>query len=426
LVSEQFDESLGIFSIAPVGIAISVVGCGFLVLFANYLLPDRNGAKEQLDSAREYSVEMVVSEYAAICGKSIAAAGMRNLRYGFLVEIQRDGRILSAVSPDELLEAGDVLVFVGAPEAARELRAIQGLQAAHGEAHKLEVSNHDRCLVEAVVGPEYFGLGQTIKQGRFRSRFQAAVISVSRDGRRINGKIGDIALEIGDTLLLETSRGFVEQYRSRRDFLLVSAINDSTPPDYRKAPLALVILLGMVLSSVSGLLSILEAAFVAAAFMLMTRCMSVSAARRNIDLTVLTVIAASFALGAAMTKTGVAQQIAEIIVFQDDLSPYLLLALVYLLTLIFTELLTNNAAAVLMFPIAIMVAEQAGVAHMPFVIALMIAASASFITPLGYQTNLMVMGPGGYFAHDFVRLGTPLSVLVGITAITLIPVVWNF
>lgn len=426
LLQTSVGVKLGMFSLAWLGIPLLFIGGGFLYLFAGRLLPNRRGAIDHLGSAREYSVDVYVEQGSVLCGKSIEEAGLRSLSYGYLVEIQRDDRILSAVAPDTLLHAGDVLVFVGAPECARELRQIQGLRPVYGEVHKLDIAHHERCLVEAVIGPEFVGLDQTIRQSRFRTRFQAAILSVSRNGQRINGKIGDIALQVGDTLLLETGQDFVGQYRSRRDFLLVSAINDSTPPVFHKAPTAMGILLVMVALSASGVLSILEASFCAAGAMLFTRCISITKARRNVDLTVITVIAASFSLGAAMTKTGAADMIAQLLMFRTDLSPWLLLAMVYLLTMVFTEIITNNAAAILMFPIAMSVAEQAGVSYMPFAIAVMFAASASFITPLGYQTNLMVMGPGGYSAKDFLKVGLPLSLLVATTSIVLIPFIWSF
>ena len=426
LLQSSVNVKLGMFSLAWVGLPVLLVGGAFLYLFADKLLPNKKGAIEQLGSAREYSVDIFVEEDGALCGKSIEEAGLRSLSYGYLVEIQREERILSAVAPDTQLNAGDILVFVGAPECARELRHIQGLSPVHGEVHKLDIAHHERCLVEAVIGPEFVGLDQSIRHSRFRTRFQAAILSVSRNGQRISGKIGDIYLQGGDTLLLETGQDFVGQYRSRRDFLLVSAINDSTPPVFEKAPIALYILLGMVALSATGILSILESALLAAGAMLATRCVSITKARRNIDLTVITVIAASFSLGAAMTKTGAADAIAQLMLFSDDLSPWLMLAMVYILTAIFTEIITNNAAAILMFPIAMSIADQIGVNYMPFVFAVMFEASARFITPLGYQTNLMVMGPGGYSAKDFMKVGVPMSFLVAVTSIVIIPQVWGF
>lgn len=426
LLRSETGTHLGLFELAWVGIPLLLVGVGFMVLFADKLLPSRGGVTEQLELVREYGVEVEVESPGPLVGKTIAQAGLRSLSYGYLAEIDRQGRLITAVEPDRTLQPGDKLYFIGAPECASELRRIQGLKPANGSIHKLDVENHQRCIVEVVLGAEFPALDKTVRESKFRTRFNAVILSVSREGNRIPGKLGDIRLRMGDTLLLEASHQFVEQYRFRRDFLLVSALNDSTPPDFRKAPLALGILLAMVVVSAFGLLSIMEAAFLAAGAMIATRCITASKARRYIDLPVLIVIAASFALGNAMRVTGAAESIAGLMLISESMSPWLALALVYLLTVAFTELITNNAAAVLMFPIALALAEQLGVNYLPFVIAVMFAASASFITPLGYQTNLMVYGPGRYRFSDYLKIGIPLSVLVGTTAVALIPFVWHF
>ncbi|GEK73668.1 MULTISPECIES: SLC13 family permease [Halomonas] len=426
LLQTERGLSLSMFELAWVGVPLLLVGGVFLMLFADWLLPNRRGVLEQLEQAREYAVEVVVTAKGPLVGKTIADAGLRSLSHGYLADIERHGRLLTAVPPETELQAGDVLVFIGAPECARELRRIHGLRPAGGDVHKLDIDHHRRCLVEAVIGPDFAGLGQTVRESRFRSRYQAVILSISRHGQRLSGKLGDIRLQVGDTLLLETAQDFVDQYRYRKDFLLVSGLNDSTPPDFRKAPLAIAILGAMVTASASGWLTILEAALLAGGAMLVTRCVPASKARRYLDLTVLIVIAASFALGAAMAKTGAAAQIAQWLLLIDGLAPWAALAAIYAMTVIFTELITNNAAAVLMFPIAMAVAEQLGVNELPFAVAIMFAASASFMTPLGYQTNLMVLGPGGYRFLDYLRLGAPLSLIVGVTAVGLIPVVWPF
>lgn len=426
LLQKELGIHLNIFSLIWVGLPISLIGCGLLFLFSKQLLPNRESSLEQADNARQYGVEMHIHKGSNLIGKSIESAGLRALQFGYLFEIHRENTLLSAVGSETLLYENDVLVFIGSPECALEIQNIQGLRPVGGGAEVLEIEHTNRCLVEAVIGPEFVGLGLTIKEAKFRTRFQAAVLSVSRKGNRINSKIGTIRLQVGDTLLLETSQDFVGQYRSRRDFLLVSAINDSTPPNFEKAPLAVGLLLALVLFSATGLLSILEASMLCAAAMLATRCISVAKARRNVNLTVITVIAASFSLGAAMSKTGAAELIASNIVHLTPHSPWLSLALIYLITVIFTEMITNNAAAVLMFPIAIATANQLHCDPLPFVITIMVAASASFITPIGYQTNLMVMGPGGYKIRDFLKAGLPISCAVGLTTIGLIPLIWPF
>lgn len=427
LLQSQLGISLGLFEISWVGVPLLLVGGGFLVLVGHRLLPDRGGVREELDQIREYGVEVEVVSPGPLVGKTIAEAGLRALNHGYLTEIDRQGRLITAVEPDRTLQAGDRLYFVGAPECASELRRIQGLKAANGNVHKLAIENHQRCLVEVVLGPEFPALGKTIRDSRFRTRFNAVILSVSREGRRVPGKLGDITFRMGDTLLLEASHQFVEQYRFRRDFLLVSALNDSTPPDFRKAPRALGLLAVMVVLSATGLLSILEAAFLAAGAMIVTGCLTASKARRSVDLPVLVVIGASFALGTALTQTGGAQWIAgNLLGMGGPLSPWFALALVYILTAAFTEAITNNAAAVLMFPIAVAVAEQLGVNPVPFAVAVMFAASASFMTPIGYQTNLMVYGPGRYRFMDYVRIGVPLAVLAGVVTVLVIPLVWDF
>ncbi|MDR9425842.1 MAG: SLC13 family permease [Marinobacter sp.] len=426
MLQSKLDIHLGLFELAWVGVPLLVIGGAFLVLVGHKLLPDRGGVSEELEQIREYGVEVIVASSGPLVGKTIAQAGLRALNYGYLTEIDRGGRLITAVEPDRTLQGGDRLYFVGAPECASELRRIQGLNPANGSVHKLEMANHQRCLVEVVLGPEFASLGKTIRDSRFRTGFNAVILSVSREGRRVPGKLGDITFRMGDTLLLEASHQFVEQYRFRRDFLLVSALNDSTPPDFHKAPRALGILAVMVLLSATGLLTILEAAFLAAGAMIVTGCLTASRARRSVDLPVLVIIASSFALGNAMTETGAAQWVAGGLLGFGPLTPWLALAMVYVLTAIFTEVITNNAAAVLMFPIALAVSEQLDVSFLPFAVAVMFAASASFITPLGYQTNLMVYGPGRYRFTDYLRLGVPLSLLIGSVAIGLIPLVWGF
>lgn len=426
MLQTRLGISLGLFELAWVGVPLLVVGGLYLVMFASRILPDRGGLNEELNLVREYGVEVEVVSPGPLVGKTVAQAGLRALNYGYLTEIDRGGRLITAVEPDRMLQPGDKLYFVGAPECATELRRIHGLKPVDANVHKLDIANHQRCLVEVVLGQEFPALNKTVRDSKFRTRFNAVILSVSREGKRVPGKLGDIRFQMGDTLLLEASHQFVEQYRFRRDFLLVSALNDSTPPDFSKAPVALGVLVLMVLLSALGVLQIMEAAFVAAGLMIATGCITASRARRSVDLPILVVIAASFALGNAMTVTGAAEWMAGGLLAGGEFSPWLALVIVYVLTAAFTEVITNNAAAVLMFPIALALSEQLGVSFLPFAIAVMVAASASFITPLGYQTNLMVYGPGRYRFTDYVRVGAPLAVLVGVSALAIIPLVWRF
>ncbi|PVY70806.1 di/tricarboxylate transporter [Tamilnaduibacter salinus] len=426
LIQSTSGDALGLFELAWVGVPLILVGSIVFLLIAHRFLPDRGGLMQQMESAREYSVDMRVPEASFLAGKTIVEAGLRNLAYGYLMEIERGGRLMSAVGPETVLEAGDLLRFIGEPRCADEVRSIRGLAPANGGSEKLALESHRRCLIEVVLGPDFPGLGKNVRDARFRSNYGAAILAISRRGERLKGKIGDIRLQVGDTLLLEGSPDFVDQYRFRRDFLLVSLLNDAGRIDHRKAPLSALILVGMVLLNVVGLLSVFESALVAAGAMLATRCVTSTQARRAIDYQVLTVIAASFALGQAMQVSGAADSIAGLILGDASLHPWVALALVYLITAIMTELITNNAAAVLMFPIAVALANQLDVSFMPYAITVMFAASASFLSPIGYQTNLMVMGPGGYHFTDYLRTGLPMTLAVGSTVVGLVPLIWGF
>ncbi|MEE4185371.1 MAG: SLC13 family permease, partial [Gammaproteobacteria bacterium] len=254
----------------------------------------------------------------------------------------------------------------------------------------------------------------------------AVNLAVARDGARLTGRLGDIRIQAGDTLLLEARPGFAEQQRLSRDFLLVSELNNAKLPRYERAWVAAGILSVMVAAAASGVASMLEAALAAAAAMILLRCTSAAAARRSIDWSLLVVIGAALGLGAAMDSSGLAATFATHWLGLAGGSAWLALLLVYALTSLLTEVITNNAAAVLVFPFAEAIAESLGVSLWPFIVAIMMAASASFATPIGYQTNLMVYGPGGYRFSDYLRIGVPLNLLTGAVVVALVPFIWPF
>ncbi len=417
---------LGLFDIALVGLPITIVGLCFLYLFGDRLLPNRMSAKDQISELRQYCVQFMVNSASPLIGQSIEDAGLRSLNAGYLIEVERDGDLHTAVSPDWVLQDRDVLVFIGAPELAGELRSIRGIVPADHDVAKLGVSSNNRSIVEVVLSADFPGIGDSVKNVRFRTRYKAVILSISRGGERIPGKLGDIALKVGDTLLLETTSEFVQSYQFRKDFLLVSAINNSSIPEFERAPRAILILCAMILSTVLGWTTILESAMLAAGAMFLTRCVNVATARRQIDIQVIVVIAGAFGLGAAMSDSGAAAMIADTVLPQSIENPLIALAIVYVLTVLFTEVVTNNAAAILMIPIAQSYSERLEVSILPFAFAIMIAASASFMTPLGYQTNLMVYGPGQYRYLDYLKLGLPLSILVAVISLVLINMWWPF
>lgn len=417
---------IGMFELAWIGLPTALVGIVFVLATARFLLPDRRSAMSQLDDPREYSVEMLVEAGGPLAGKSIEEAGLRHLGQLYLVEIDRDGTVLPAVSPHEVLQGGDRLVFVGVVDSVVELQRIQGLQPATNQVFKLAGERSRRTLVEAVVSDSFPNLGRTIREGRFRNRYGAAVIAVARNGERIKQKIGDIRLQVGDTLLMEAQPDFHERQRNSRDFFLVSRVEGSNPLRFDRTVVSLIILFSMVASVALDVLSMLEASLVAAGLMLVARCTRPSAARSNIDWPVLIVIASAFGIGNALEASGLADAAASALESIAGSSPFVNLALLYLATAIGSAIITNNAAAALMFPIALGMSRDLGVDVMPFAIAIAMAASASFATPIGYQTNLMVYGPGGYRFHDYLKVGLPLTLVSGALAVAIIPRVWSF
>ena len=427
LMLEHGMAGFGLFDISGLGLALFSGGALFMVLFGQRLLPLRQALSQQLDNCREYRVEMTVPEGSALQNKSIQQSGLRALAHGRLTEILRDNHTWMVPAPEMMLRPGDRLAFVGAPECVRELQCIRGVRPAH-DTRQLGLASHRLQLVEVVIGPGFPGLGQSVRESAFGTRYRATILGISRSGQRLAGRVRDVVLHSGDTLLLQTDDSFVEQYQFRRDFMLTSPLTDSTPPDFSKAPLALALLLAMVVANATGLLDVLQAAFLAGAALLATGCVSITQARQNlsVNLPVLLVIGASCALGAAVQQSGTARWLVDLLFASGGHAPWAALLGVYLLTALCTELITNNAAAVLMFPLAVTVAGQLGVDATPFIVAVMFAASASFLTPIGYQTNLMVMGPGGYRPLDYVRFGLPLAVVACVISVVLIPLFWPF
>lgn len=426
LISETDHPGLKLFDLAWVGVPCAIAGVIFIMLTHHWLLPERKSAFSTIEDPRQYTLEMVVSPNSSISGKTVEQAGLRHLPGLFLVEIVRGNQILPAVSPKEVLQDHDQLVFVGAIDSIVDLQRFRGLQPATDQVFKLDTPRLGRCLTEAVVSDTCSLVGQTIREGEFRTRYNAVVLAVARNGERLPGKIGAIRLRAGDALLLETHAAFEEQYRSSKDFYLVSMVPDSTPLNHEKAPWALAALVGMVVLASFGWMDMLHAATLAAVVMVATGCCSPNKALASIEWSVLLVIAAALGMGKAMESTGAAAAIATTFLDSAHSSPLVALIVVYGVTTVLTEIITNNAAAALVFPVAIALANNLGVDFMPFVIAIMVAASASFATPIGYQTNLMVYGPGGYKFTDFFRIGLPLNLLFGIITIAITPLIFPF
>ncbi|MFW6093962.1 MAG: SLC13 family permease [Pseudomonadota bacterium] len=431
IVNGMFSETeghggFGFFEIGLLGAPLALAGTLFVVSTGRWLLPDRSSPLRESEQVREYTLEMLVEDGSPLIDRNLEEAGLRNLPGAFLAEIERGGTVLPAVSPRVRLQAGDRLLFVGVVDSVVDLVRVRGLVPAPDQLFKLDAPRAERRFFEVVVSRSSPMVGLTIREGKFRTRYDAVVIAVARNGARVRGKVGEIRIQAGDTLLLESRPSFLTRQRNSRDFLLVSEVRDAALPRYERAWTAIAILAGMVGAAASGLLSMLEAALLAAGVMLITRCTSAGGARSRIDWSVLTVIGAALGLGEAMARSGAAENVATWWVAMAGDSPWLALLAVYAITSVFTELITNNAAAVLVFPIAEATAVSLGVSAWPFVAVVMMAASASFATPIGYQTNLMVYGPGGYRFSDYLRIGAPMNVMLGLLAVLLAPMIWPF
>ncbi|HEX7046407.1 MAG TPA: SLC13 family permease [Gammaproteobacteria bacterium] len=417
-------REFGFFELAWLGVPSALIGMSYIMLFSRWLLPARIPALEKLKDPREYTVEMIVEDIGPLDGRTVREAGLRQLPGLYLIEIDRDGTLIPAVGPDELLKGRDRLVFAGVTESIVDLQNTKGLLPATDQVFKLSSERAQRTLIEAVASSSANFVGRTVKESGFRKLYDAVVIAVSRNGQRINRKIGDIRLRPGDMLLLESDRGFAERHRNNRDFLLLKPLDNAASYRHERAWIAWLILAGVIVSATFGWLDILTAALAGAGAMVITRCCSGTDARRSIDLEVLIVIACAFALGEALDRTGAAHALAMNMLELTGNNPFAVLAVVYVTTVLMTEMITNNAAAVLMFPLAYAIAGSLGLNFMPFAIAITFAASASFATPIGYQTNLMVYGPGGYRFTDYIRFGAPLNIIMGVTALAIIPQVW--
>jgi di/tricarboxylate transporter len=420
---------MSMFEVGRVGLPCALVGVFYLLTIGRKLLPDRKDLIEQLEeSRREYLIEMMVQPGCRLVGKTVASAGLRNLPGLFLIDIDREGLSRGPISPDDRIEANDRLVFTGIVGTIVDLEKIPGLVPAADARYEVTPDpQRGRQLCEAVISPSSPLLGESVREIDFRAIYDAAVVAVHRNGSRLPNKIGDIVLHAGDTLLLQVGADFSRVYRNNPDFYLVSDVEDSRPVRHGRARTATIIFAIMITGFVSGRIDIALAAFLAAGAMIATGCISPGDARKSVDWPVLIAIAASFGVGRALETSGVAALFSRWIVeLTRPMGPTATLAAIYFGTMVLNELISNNAAAALAFPFCLESAKLLGVNERPFIMAITLAASYAFASPIGYQTHMMVFGPGGYKFTDFVKVGLPLNLLMWTAAIILIPMIWPF
>ncbi len=426
LLQDAGEPPMGLFEIGAVGLPFAIAGMLTLVVLGPRLLPERRAPSEGADDdAREFTVEMVVVGGSGIAGRSVAEGGLRNLQGVYLVEVERDGHRISSVRPDEVLAEGDRLTFAGNVSRILDLQQMRGLASVEERHFGAVGSTIERRLYEAVVAPGSALAGSTLKQTGFRGRYGGAVIAIHRAGGHVAGKLGEVPLRPGDVLLVLAGPAFRPRALDRRDFLVVAPLSGEGPAREEKAPLVGLIVVALLVVVGTGVLDILPAAFLAAFAVVALRILTPTEARDAVDLEVIVVIAASFGIGAAIESSGLASDLASVLVEPFGAAGDLgLLFGVLLATMVLTELITNNAAAVLLFPVALATAGAAGLELRPFAFAIAIGASSSFLTPIGYQTNTMVYGIGGYRFSDYARLGFPLSVVMIVVSMLVIPWAW--
>jgi di/tricarboxylate transporter len=424
LIDEGF-VGFSFFQLALVGIPITIVGLTYLFFFSSRLLPDRKKAvMNNAEAIREYTGEVLITKDFPHIGQSVEQARLRSLKGLYLVSILRDQEQIAPVSNMTKLKQYDRLLFTGDITTITELQNKKGLKLQTSQGSHFPKNQHR--LVEAVVSHYSSLLHKKIKETNFRSRHNAAVIAVHRKNQRLKTKIGDIVLKPGDILLMVTGTEFNKNI-IQNDFYYVSPISKiiKTKGQLKQGWFSIALLGFMILLVSLGILPMVTAMGLATMLLIVFKVINPSEAKAFIQWNVLLLVASSFGIGAALINSGVAHAIAELLIhLTEPIGVFAVILSVYLLTNLFTEMMSNNAAAVLMFPIAIEIADKMNLDPIALSIIVAIAASASFATPIGYQTNLIVYGPGGYQFKDFLKIGIPLNILVMITTVTIVYFIW--
>jgi di/tricarboxylate transporter len=419
-------EPIGFFEMTKLALPIAALGLLVVVLLAPRVLPDRIGTRRELtEFAREFVIDMDVEQGGPLDGVTVEDGGLRHLAGVFLVQVERDGEVNSAVAPTMRLRAGDTLRFAGKADDVIDLHSMPGL--ASGERDQFVGFNLARSnFFEAVVGASSNLVGSTLKEAKFRSRYSAAVVAIHRAGQRIDAKLGEVPLRVGDTLVVLADPGFRDRWRDGHDFLLVSPLSGPLPVTDKRGWWAVGVLLGVVALAATGVMPILNAGLLGALAVMVLRIVTPGEARRSIDLDVVLLIAGGIGLSSAITSSGLAEELASLLVSGlDTFGSVGTLVGIVIATVMLTEVISNVAAASIVFPISVAAAASLGSDPRGFAIAIAIAASASFLTPIGYQTNVMVYGPGGYRYGDYSRLGAPLTAVVLVALTVGVPLFWG-
>lgn len=434
IAEERGQPAFSMFEVAPLGLVMFGVGTLYMLAIGIRLIPDRRAESDLIESynMQEYIAEVVLLENAPSVGHTVKDAPIAKDIEIIIIGVQRGDEVFAVPPPDLILQAGDILRVSCNWEEFNQIQERAGVRfKPQYKWHDQDVETKEVKLVEAIVAPssEFVGrsiAGQSLEDLQFYEKFGAAVLAIRHRGKLLREKIADAKLDPGDSLLMEVRTDRYKQLRQNTSFIIIS---DNEQPSYRKNKLvlALLIVAGVVLTATLGILPIVVGAIIGAVLLVLTGCLTMEDAYEAIQWRIIFLLAGVLSLEAAMEHSGAAPLISsKIIAAVGAWGPVALLSAFYLMTFVFTEIMSNSATAALLTPVAIATAKTMQVSPRPFLVAVMFAASASFMTPVGYQTNTLIYGPGQYKFADFLRVGTPLNLLFWIIATLFIPYFWKF
>ncbi len=419
----------GIFEITPLGIIYAAIGVLYLLVVGRKLLPRRETLAALIGSgmARQFLMQAVISRESPLVGKTLAETPLVRLREARIIDVMRNGERLETPLDELRFAAGDTFLL------ETPVAGVKGIKEMPGVVFQPEADLGDEpaepreaVLMEGIIGSRSGFVGKTLRELNFRQRYSVLILAVHRQGENLRENFQDVRLAFGDTLLVQGPASGIHRLMQERDFLSL------TEPKQRafrphKAPLAIAAITGVMILAAFNVLPITALALIAAILVILTKCLDVEEAYEAIEWKLLFIIFGMLALGTAMETTGAADLIANgVTTSVGRFGPAAALTVTYFVAMVLTELISNNAVAVLLTPITFQIAATMGVDPRPFAVAVMFGCSASFATPIGYQTNTYVFGAGGYRFADFPKVGAPLNIILWIAASILIPIFWPF
>ncbi|MCU8164693.1 SLC13 family permease [Vibrio vulnificus] len=423
LIINSFVEDAGLPSLSfftPTLIGLAIVIGGVLVLIPlSYLLPDYD---DQGQDELPYFLEAAVEPGSPLVGRSITENNLRALRKLFLAEVIRDGQTVPSVGPDFVLQAKDRLLFCGEVDSVSTLQEIPGLTL-FGQQHL-----NGQNFVEVVVSSSATFCNKTLKSSRFRDRFDAVVVAIRRGHERLEGGLGNITLAAGDTLVVVPGKRFeAERQAHRKEFVLMNDLDSSARLDSHKSTLVLLGFMAVIAAALTGLVPIIKGLALYLLALVVFGIVQLNELRRRFPIDIVVIVGSALSIAQLMISSGFSERMGGMFIEAfNGWGVFGALVATYFVTLILTELVTNNAAAALAFPLGYSMALGYGVDPMPFIMAVLFGASASFISPYGYQTNLLVYSVGNYRLLDYLKIGVPISLVYSVLVLTLIPIFFPF